>query len=94
MNFDEQAIGAGSDGGAGHRRHFVAASGAVRRIGKHRKVRKFLDNGNGRDVKSVAGVSLERANAALAENDVVIPARKNVFGAHQKFFHGGGHAAF
>src|SRR6267154_474456 len=57
-------------------------------------MRKFFDYGNRGDIERVAGISLERADAALAENDVVIAARQNVFGAHQKFFHGGGHAAF
>src|SRR6267154_4841974 len=57
-------------------------------------MRKFFDDGNRGDIERVAGISLERADAALAENDVVIAAGQNVFGAHQKFFHGGGHAAF
>src|SRR6266852_8769469 len=56
-------------------------------------MRKFFDDRNGRDVKSVAGVGFERANSALAQNHVVVAAGKDVFGTHQKFFHGGRHAA-
>src|SRR5216683_99189 len=93
VDFDEEAISAGGNRGAGHWRHFVAAAGAVRRIGNHGQVGKFFDDGNGCDVESVAGVGFERANAALAENDVVVAAGEDVFGAHEKFFHGGGHAA-
>src|ERR1700720_3149707 len=70
VNFNEQAVSSGGNRSAGHGRHFVAAPGAVRRIGKHGQVRKFLDDRDGRDVESVASVGFERANAALAENDV------------------------
>src|SRR5947207_1165184 len=54
---------------------------------------KFFDERNGGDIEGVAGVGFESANAALAENYVVVAASKDVFGAHQKFVHGGGHAA-
>src|SRR6266404_196772 len=56
-------------------------------------MRKFFDDGNRGDIERVAGVRLERANAALAENHVVIAAGQDVFRAHQQLFHGGGHAA-
>src|SRR5712692_11139890 len=65
----------------------------MRGISEHGQVGKFLDDGDGGDVEGVARVGFEGANAALAENDVEIAAGKDVFGAHQKFFHGGGHAA-
>src|SRR5208282_6248031 len=51
-------------------------------------------NRNSGDVERVARVRLERADAAFAEDDVVIPAGENVFRAEQKFFHRCGHAAF
>ncbi len=54
MHFDEQAVGSSGDRSAGHRRNFVAASGAMRRIGPHRQVRKFLDHRNRRQIKGVA----------------------------------------
>ena len=93
VDFDEQAIGAGSDRGAGHGRNFVAAAGAVRRIGDDRQMRKFFDDRNGGDVECVARVGLKGADAALAENHVVIAAGQDVFGAEEKFFDRGGQAA-
>src|SRR6266446_1133659 len=56
-------------------------------------MRKFFDYGDGGDIERVARVGFEGADAALAEDDVVVAAGKNVFGAQQQFFHGGGHAA-
>ena len=66
----------------------------MRRIGKHWKVRECLDYRYSGDIESVAGVGFKGANTAFAEDDVVIAARKNVFGAKKKLFDGGGHAAF
>src|SRR2546423_673199 len=48
--FDEQAVGAGGHSGASHGGNFVAASGAMRRVGEHGKVREFFDHGNGSNV--------------------------------------------
>src|SRR5690242_13502600 len=93
MDFDEEAIGASGYGGSGHGGNFIAATGAVRRIGDHREMRKFFDDGDSCDVEGVAGVGLEGTDAAFAEDDVVIAAGENVFGTEEKLFHGGGHAA-
>ena len=49
--------------------------------------------GNRGDVERVARVGFEGADAALAEDHVVVAAGEDVFGAEQKFFHRGGHAA-
>src|SRR5216683_7793799 len=91
--FDEQPVSSGGNRSARHRRYFVATSGAVGRIGKHRKVGKFFDNRNGGDIERIARIGFECPNAAFAENYVVIASGEDVFRAHQKFFHGGGHAA-
>src|SRR5882724_10047181 len=93
VDFDEQAVGARGYRGASHCGNFVAPASAVRRIGNHREMRKLLDDGNGCDVERVASVGLEGADAAFAEDDVVVAAGKNVFGAHKKFLHGGGETA-
>src|SRR6267143_1327128 len=47
-----------------------------------------------RNVHRVASISFERANAALAENDFVVAAGKQVFRGTQEFFEGGSDAAF
>src|SRR6266849_1078098 len=93
VDFDEQAVGAGGYGGAGHGRNFVAAPGTVGGVGEHGEMRKFFDYGDGGDVERVARVGLEGTDAALADNDVVIAAGEDVLGAEQQLFHGGGHAA-
>src|SRR4051812_43318110 len=38
VDFDEQAVGAGGHRGTSHGGNFVAASGAMRRVGEHGKV--------------------------------------------------------
>src|SRR5690242_15287082 len=94
VDFDQQAVGTGSDGGAGHGRNLIAAAGGVRRVADDGQVRELLDDGNGGEIEGVACVGFKRADAAFAKNDVVISARKNVFGAEQQLFHSGGKAAF
>src|SRR5467141_2368019 len=54
---------------------------------------KFFDYWDGGDVERVARVRFEGADAALAEDYVVIPAGEDVLSAEEEFFHGGGHAA-
>src|SRR6266478_8373311 len=56
-------------------------------------MRKFFDHGDGGDIERVARVGFEGADAALAEDDVVVAAGQDVLGAEEKLFHGGGHAA-
>src|ERR1700732_1524060 len=55
-------------------------------------MRELFDYGDGGDVERVARVGFERADAALAEDYVVIAAGEDVFGAEEQLFHGGGHA--
>src|SRR5260370_4770649 len=93
VDLEAQAVGAGGNGGVSHGRDFVAAAGAVRGVANHWQVRKFFDDGDGSDVEGVARIRFERADAALAEDDVVIAAGKDVFGAEKKLFHSGREAA-
>src|SRR5260370_20836647 len=93
VDLEAQACGAGGKGGTSHGRDFVAAAGAVRGVANHWQMRKFFDDGDGGDVEGVARVGFERADAALAEDDVVIAAGKDVFGAEKKLFHSGREAA-
>src|SRR5690242_17512233 len=79
VDFDEQAVGSGSDRGARHGRNFVASTSSMRRIGPHGQVRKLLNDGNGGEIEGVAGVSFKCADAALAEDYVVVAAGQNVF---------------
>src|ERR1700731_1807030 len=56
-------------------------------------MRELFDYGDGGDVEGVARVRFEGANAALAEDDVIVAAGEDVLGAEEQLFHGGGHAA-
>ncbi len=94
VDFDDKAIGANSNGGAGKGQNFVALAGAVAGIDENGEVAALLDGGNDREVEGVAGKIGEGANAAFAEHDVVIALGKNVFGGHKELVEGGRHAAF
>src|SRR5262249_13137489 len=93
-DFNKEAVGTCGDGGPGHGRDFVAASRAVRRIGPHGQVRKLLDYWYRGKIERVARVGFKGADAALAENHVVVAAGKDVFGAEQELFHRRRHTAF
>jgi len=93
MDFDEEAIGADGYGGARERENFVAFAGAVAGIDEDGEMTAFFDGGDDGEVESVARKIGERSNAAFAEHDVVVALGENVFGSHQKFVEGSGHAA-
>ena len=59
----------------------------------HRQVRELLHHRDRGDVHGVAGVGFERADAALAQDHVVVAAGQDVLGRKQQFFDGGGDAA-
>ncbi len=59
-------------------------TGQVRTLAQHR---------NGGEVEGVAGRGFERANAALAQDDVGIPFGQDVFGARQELVEARGHSA-
>ena len=92
MNFDEEAVGANGDGGAGKGENFVALAGAVTGINEDRKMAAFFDGGNDGEVESVAREIGEGANAALAEHDVVVALGEDVFGGHEELVERRGHA--
>ncbi len=94
VHFDDEAIGADGNSGAGKRQNFVALAGAVAGIDENGEVAALFDGGNDREVEGIAGKIGEGANAAFAEHDVVIAFGEDVFGGHEKFVEGGRHAAF
>jgi len=54
MDFNEEAVGAYCDRGAGERENFVAFAGAVAGIDKDRKMAAFFYSGNDGEVQGVA----------------------------------------
>jgi hypothetical protein len=93
VNFDEEAIGANSDSGARKRKNLVALAGAVRRVDEDREMAAFLDGGNHGEIEGIAGEVGEGTDAAFAEHDVVVAFGEDIFGGHEKFVEGSGHAA-
>src|ERR1700687_1120427 len=93
MDFDEEAIGADSDGGSWKRENFVALAGSVGRIDEDRKVAALFDGRYDGEVERVARKIGEGAHAALTENDVVVAFGEDVFGGHEEFVERGGHTA-
>src|SRR5712691_8440229 len=88
MDFDEQTVGAGGHRGARHGCDFVATSGAVGGVADYGQVGELLHHRDGGNVHRVASVSLECANAALTQDDLVIAAGHDVFRGEQQFFNG------
>ncbi len=62
-------------------------------IGDNRQVRKMLGDGDGVDVKGVARVFFECANAALAQHHPRIAMTENVLSAHEPLFDEAAHAS-
>ena len=93
MDFDEEAIAANGDGGAGERKNFVALACAVAGVDENRQVATFLDGRDNGEVECVAGEVGEGADTALAEHDVVVAFAHDVFRSHEEFIERGGHAA-
>ena len=56
-------------------------------------MRQLVQHRHGRKVERVAGVIVERADAALAEDDLLVAAGHDVFRAHQQLFERVGQAA-
>jgi len=78
VHLDEQAVGARCHGGARHGKDFVAPTGAVGRVGDDGQVRELLHHWDGRNVERVARIALERADAALAQDDIGIAGGQDV----------------
>jgi hypothetical protein len=93
VDFDEKAIGAYGDRGAGEREDFVTFAGAVGGIDEDGEVAALFDGRNDGEVERVAGEIGEGADAAFAEHDLVVAFGQDVLGGHEEFVERGGHAA-
>ena len=71
----------------------VPFAGAMARVGNDRQMAETLDRRDDAEVERVARVVGERADAALAQDHVVVAFRQDVLGGHQEFFERGRHAA-
>src|SRR2546427_12288575 len=72
MDFNEQAVGANGNGGAGKRQNFVALAGSVAGINKDRQVAALLDGGEDGEVERVVGKIGKSSKPTVTEHDVII----------------------
>ena len=84
VHFDHDPVGARGYRGAGHGDHLVAQPGTMRRVGDDRQVRELVHHRDGREVEEVAGRRVEAADAALAQNHVVVPLGQEVLGGQEE----------
>ena len=57
-------------------------------VDDYRQMREGFDSGNGGNIEGVSGVSLESSDSALAEDNIHVAARHDIFGAHQQLLQG------
>ena len=88
-----QAVGAGGNGGEHHRLHQVGFAGGVAGVHNDGQVSLFVDDGHGGQIQRVAGVLFKSADAALAQDHVLVAACHDVLGAHDPLLNGVGQAA-
>src|SRR4029079_7110414 len=93
MDFNYQSVGPDCDGGLRRRPNQAAPSGCVRGVYDYRQMAELVQERDCREVKRVARRRLERANAAFAEDYLIVAVRCDVLGRQKKFFDGGAHAA-
>src|SRR3954465_12382292 len=72
VDLDDDAVGADRRGGSAEPLHEAAVAGGVARVDDHRQVGVQLQPRHGAEVEREARGGLERANAALAQHDVLI----------------------
>lgn len=81
VHLDHEAIGPHRGGRQRERDHEFPPASCVRRIHDDGQVREFLEDGHGRNVQRGASRHLERPDASLTQNDLVVSAGEDVFGS-------------
>ena len=85
MYLAHDAICTGSDRCHGHGLYHPAAAGRVARIDDDRQVAHALHRCHRRKIERISRRLLKGTNAALAEDDIMISLRHDVFRTHQPF---------
>ena len=86
MHLHQQAIRASRHTRQRHRRHQITLAHTMRRIAQNRQMRQLLQHRNRGHIICIPRVRLKRPYATLAQHQVVVPARQNIFGAQQHLF--------
>ena len=93
MDFDHQAVGTGGDSGLGQLRHHPCVAAGVAGVYDDGQVGHLVEHDHAGEVEGVAHTGLKGADAALAEDDVLIALGHDVLGAHDELLKGVGEAA-
>ena len=93
MDLDHHAVGPDGDATDRQRPDQPALPGGVTRIDDDRQVGQVVEQRHRRKVERVAGIRLERPDAALAEDHVRVARADDVFGGHQPLLDRGAVAA-
>ncbi len=93
VDLDLQTVGAAGSRGERHGLDIAGVAGGVAGVGDDGQVRQVVQHRHGVEVEGVAGAGLEGANAALAQDDVVVALAHDVLGSHEQLIDGAGHAA-
>ncbi len=94
MNFDHEAVGACGYSGEGELLYEAEVACGVAGVYEDGEVCFLHGYADGAEIEGVAGGGFKGADAAFYEDDVLVALGHDVFGGHQPFFDGHGHAAF
>lgn len=83
MDLDEEAVRLEGDGTTAKGEDEIRASAALAGIHDDREMGFLFGNRDGSQIESVAGVGLERADAALAEEDIWVAVGEDILGGQQ-----------
>jgi hypothetical protein len=88
-----QTVRTGSHGGDHHRLYQIGLAGGVAGVYHDGQMGLFVDDGHSGKIQRVAGVLFKGADAALAEDDLLVAACHDVLGAHDPLLDGVAQAA-
>ena len=82
VHLDDEAVRAAGGSSQCHRAHEARNAGRVAGVDDDRQVRELLEHRHSRKVECVSRVVVVGANAALAEDDLLVAAGHDVLRAH------------
>jgi hypothetical protein len=94
MYLHQKSVGSDRHGAAAQYFDEVSPSAPLTWIDDDRKVRFLLGYRHRCQIQRVARIGLEGSDPSLAEQDIWITLRKNIFGSEEPFFDPFAHAAF
>ena len=93
MHLDDETVAAAGGRGQCHGAHKARDAGGVTRVDDDGQVRQLLEHRHSRKVERVSRVVIVGADAALAEDNLLVAAGHDILCAHQKLLKGAGKTA-